>query len=174
MGAVLSVSDLATDIVVLKQFWDGGEAKLAFRNASLASLSASIGIQLMVVVLQNRKKGILRILKECLIVLTGFKGPWDAYKVAMGTEQEEDTQFDPMMEMTFNKCIELFAESIPGIIIQLSAIFSTINSGENVTIAAFLSLAISLLTTGFISATLSYDFDTVSCLEDDDAEVQSK
>ena len=76
--------------------------------------------------------------------------------------------------MTAMKCIELFAESIPGIIIQLSAIVNTINSGENVTIAAYLSLAVSLLMTGFISATLSYDFDTVSCLEDDDAEVQIK
>jgi hypothetical protein len=64
------------------------------------------------------------------------------------------------MEMTANKCIELFAEGIPGIIIQLSAIVSTINSGENVKLMAFLSLAVSLLTTGFTSATISDDFDT--------------
>ena len=42
----------------------------------------------------------------------------------------------------------------------MSAIVSTINSGANVTLAAYLSLAVSLLTTGFISATLSYDHDT--------------
>jgi hypothetical protein len=42
----------------------------------------------------------------------------------------------------------------------LSAIVRTINSGEDVTTAAYLSLLISLLTTGFISATISYDFDT--------------
>ena len=161
IGAVLSVTDLATDIVVLKQFWDGGEEQLAFRNASLASLSASIGLQLMVVVIQNRKKGIFRILKECLIVLTGSKAPVDAYKIAMGAEQEKDTLIDPMTEMTANKLVEVFAESIPGIIIQLNAIISTINSGEKeVTTTAYLSLLVSLLSTGFISATLSYDFDT--------------
>ena len=112
------------------------------------------------VVLQYRKKRFIRILKECLIVLMGGKAPVDAYRVAMGAEKEKDTTLDPMAEMTFSKCTELFAESIPGIIIQLSAIVSTINSGENVTLMAYLSLAVSLLTTGFISATLSYDFDT--------------
>jgi hypothetical protein len=160
VGAVLSVTDLATDLIVLNQFWDGGEEQLVFRNASLASLAASMGIQLIVVVLQNRKKGFMRVLKECLIVLIGAKAPVDAYRVAMGAEQEKDTLMDPMLEMTCNKCAELFAESIPGIIIQLSAIVSTINSGENVTLMAYLSLAVSLLTTGFISATISYDFDT--------------
>jgi len=160
-GAVLSVTDLATDLVVLKQFWDGGEEALAFRNASLASLSASIGLQLVMVLLQNRKKGLRRMLNECLIVVTGFKAPWDAYKVSIGAEQEIDTVGDPMLELTTNKCIELFAESIPGIIIQLSAIVRTINVGEKeVTMTAYLSLLVSLLTTGFISATMSYDYDT--------------
>ena len=162
LGAVLSMSDLATDLFVLKQFWDRGEETLAYRNASLASLSSSVGLQLMFVALQNRKKGFLRIVKEIMIVLTGLKGPWDAYRVAIGAEQEEDTLLDPMMEMTCTKCIELFAESIPGIIIQLSAIVSTMNSGEKkeVTMTAYLSLLVSVLTTAFTSATISYDYDT--------------
>ncbi|GMI06345.1 hypothetical protein TrVE_jg7701 [Triparma verrucosa] len=88
VGAFLSVTDLATNLFVLKQFWDGGKAQLAFRNASLASISVCIGLQLLMVVGQNRKKGMLRILKECLIVLTGGKAPLDAYRVAMGAEQE--------------------------------------------------------------------------------------
>ena len=86
LGAVLSMVDLVTDIVVLKQFWDGGEAQLAFRNASLASLSASMGLQLIMVTIQNRKKGIWRITKEMIIVLTGLKAPWVAFKVASGAE----------------------------------------------------------------------------------------
>ena len=50
----------------------------------------------------------------------------------------------------------MFAEAIPGVIIQLSAILS---DGQ-VSSAAFVSLAISALTTGFISASISYDWDT--------------
>ena len=159
------MSDLATDLIVLKQFWDGGEEQLGFRNAQLASLSVSIGLQLLLVVGQYRKKGLLRILKEFLIVLTGFKAPVDAYKIAMGAEQEKDTIYDPMTEMTSGKNIELFAESIPGIIIQTLAIISTMDSGEEVSMTAVVSLVISLLTTGFVSATISYDWDTVRNLE---------
>ncbi|GMH74562.1 hypothetical protein TL16_g06498 [Triparma laevis f. inornata] len=160
LGAVLSVSDLATDLVVLNQFWEGGEIMASFFNAQLASLTASILIQLVFVIFQHRKKGVVRILKEWFIVLVGMKAPWDAYKVAMGAEQEKDTELDPMMEMTYSKGIEIFAESIPGIIIQTSAIISAMNNGENVSTTACGSLVISLLTTGLVSATLSYDWDT--------------
>lgn len=102
----------------------------------------------------------MRILKQTMIVLVGMKAPWDAYKVAMGAEQEKDTEVDPVVEMTMGKCIEMFAESIPGIIIRLSAIISELNSGETLSKRSIFSLIISLLTTGFVSATISYDFDT--------------
>jgi hypothetical protein len=55
------------------------------------------------------------------------------------------------------KCIEMFAEAIPGVIIQLMAIAT--NDGD-VANAAWVSLSVSALTTGFASATISYDFDT--------------
>ena len=161
IGAVMSVTDLATDIVILREFWNGGSSRLAFRNAQLASLVSSFVLQLMVTALvQHRKKGLKRILTECLIVLTGGKGPVDAYRIASGAEQEKDDAFSPMLDLVVTKSIELFAESIPGIIIQLSAIVSTINSGSAVTMTAYLSLLVSLLTTSFTSATISYDLDT--------------
>ena len=50
----------------------------------------------------------------------------------------------------------MFAEAIPGAIIQLSA---AISDGY-ASMAAIISIAISALTTGYISATLSYDWDT--------------
>ena len=159
VGAVLSVSDLATDFIVLLQFWDGGEKMLAYRNSQLASLATSIVLQLIVVLGQNRKKGILRILKEMAYVFTGLKAPLDAYRVASGAEQEKDTAVDPMTEMMYTKVVEMFSESVPGVIIQTSAILSTIRSGEIVSTAAYLSLLSSLLTTGFVSVTISYDMD---------------
>ena len=62
-----------------------------------------------------------------------------------------------MYEMTVMKGIEMFAEAIPGVIIQLMAL--TTNKGTT-SRAAWLSLSVSALTTGFASATISYDFDT--------------
>ena len=83
------MSDLITDLVVLRQFYLGGLEKKAYYDATLASLVTSIFIQLGIVIFQNKKKGILRIAKESMIVLTGFKGPLDAYRVAIGAEQEK-------------------------------------------------------------------------------------
>jgi hypothetical protein len=50
----------------------------------------------------------------------------------------------------------MFAEAIPGVIIQLMAIAT--NDGD-VAYAAWVSLSVSALTTGFASATISYDWD---------------
>ena len=83
------MSDLITDLVVLRQFYLGGLETKAYFDTTLASLVTSILLQLLFVIFQNKKKGILRIAKESMIVLTGFKGPWDAYRVAIGAEQEK-------------------------------------------------------------------------------------
>ncbi|GMH60916.1 hypothetical protein TrLO_g13642 [Triparma laevis f. longispina] len=99
VGAALSVTDLLTDLFVLWQYWEGGEKTLKYRNASLASLTTSIVLQLILVALQNRKKGARRILKEMTVVVTGLKAPVDAYRVASGAEKEKDSQFDPMSEI---------------------------------------------------------------------------
>ncbi|GMH84308.1 hypothetical protein TL16_g09884 [Triparma laevis f. inornata] len=161
IGALMSVGDLATDILVLKQFWDEGEKMSTYRNLTLASLVASFGLQLVLVSIQNRHKGLFRISMEAFIVIVGLKPSVDAYRVATGAVQESRTQFDPMMEMTFTKGIELFTESIPGMLIQSSAILSTLETvNEQVSNLAYISILTSMLTTGFTAATLSYDFDT--------------
>jgi hypothetical protein len=51
----------------------------------------------------------------------------------------------------------MFAEAIPGVIIQLMAIAT---SDKDVGTSAWLSVAVSAITTGFASATISYDWDT--------------
>lgn len=62
----------------------------------------------------------------------------------------------PGVEMIASKAIEMFAEAIPGVFIQLMAIATS----DKVSAGAWTSLVVSLLSTGFISATISYDFDT--------------
>jgi hypothetical protein len=155
VGAITSMTDLLTDMYVTYMFWS--DEKYVYFKASLASLAASIGIQMIAVWAQNRNLGIKRVLRECLPILFGFKPAVDAYRVAKGEKQEAGQAFDVLSELTFMKCIEMFGEAIPGVIIQLMAIAT--NDGE-VAVAAWVSLIVSALTTGFASATISYDFDT--------------
>ncbi|GMI18506.1 hypothetical protein TrLO_g14860 [Triparma laevis f. longispina] len=161
VGAVLSVSDLFSDVVVLITFWTSTDNDSNFyRNLMIICLALSIFLQLAVVVgVQNCKKGFKFILKESLIVLVGLKAPWDAFRVASGGEKLKDTEFEPMMEMTISKLIEVFTESIPGICIQTSAILNALQKGAKVDGGLIISLLVSVLTTGFVSSSISYDFD---------------
>ncbi|GMH61177.1 hypothetical protein TL16_g03202 [Triparma laevis f. inornata] len=160
VGAVLSLSDLISDILILKEYWEGGDETLVFRNLTLASLATSMVLQLLIVFVQNRKMRVSILLKETAIVLIGMKSPWDAYRVASGAEKDRHAEVNPMMEMTMSKCIELFAESLPGIMVQLSSILQFLSTGKHVSYVAVTSLALSTFTTGFVSATISYDMDT--------------
>ena len=107
IGAVLSIVDLVTDVIVLKEFYFGGEKMSTYFRLSLGSLLFSISMQSAVVLFQNRKKGLAKIVKEMFIVLTGMKAPWDAYRVAIGVEQDSNTMLTPFMELTYSKVAEV-------------------------------------------------------------------
>ena len=157
IGAMTSMLDLLTDLYVTYMFWSAG--KLGYYKASLASLAASMFVQSFLVILQNKTLGVQAVLYECLPILLGYKPALDAYRVATGAKQKVGTAFHPKVEMTFMKGTEMFSEAIPGVIIQLMAI-ATANEEEKIATAAWASLALSALSTGFISATMSYDWDT--------------
>jgi hypothetical protein len=155
VGAVTSMADLLTDVYVTYMFMV--DEKDNYFKASLASLAASMGIQILLVFGQNRKLGMLRVLLEWFPIIIGFKPAVDAYRVAKGEKQEAGQALDALTELSVMKCIEMFAEAIPGVIIQLMAIAT--NDGD-VEIAAWVSLSVSAFTTGYASATISYDWDT--------------
>jgi hypothetical protein len=156
VGAITSMTDLLTDVYVTYMFWS--DENYGYFKASFASLVASIGFQMLVVWGQNSKLGIKRVLGEWFPILTGFKPAVDAYRVATGAKQEVGATTNPMIEMTTMKIVEMFAEAIPGVIIQLMAIATS--DKKDVGTSAWLSVAVSAITTGFASATISYDWDT--------------
>ena len=152
IGAVTSMLDLVTDLYVTYMFWSDGKG--GYFKASLASLMASIGLQMWAVWAQNKNFGWKRVTREWFPILFGFKPAVDAYRVAKGGKQEAAQAIDPLAEMSYMKGIEMFAEAIPGVIIQLMAIATT-TEGEEVSKSAWFSLAVSAITTGFASATVS-------------------
>jgi hypothetical protein len=93
VGAITSMADLLTDVYVTYMFWS--EEKYGYFKASLASLAVSIGLQILIVWMQNKKLGMKRVLKEWFPILIGFKPAVDAYRVATGAKQEVGTSFDP-------------------------------------------------------------------------------
>ena len=161
VGAALSTIDLVTDIYITYMFWKERGEKGIFFRCSMMMLIVSVMLMVSITILQHHKRGLKRVSIEVFPVILGLKPAVDAFRVASCAKIEEGQIFEPLVEMAYIKGVEMFAEAIPGVIIQLAAILSTDGSdGSRVSKAAILSLASSALTTGFISATLSYDMDT--------------
>lgn len=96
-----------------------------------------------------------KIIREELIVFSLIKPAVDAHRVAVKQPQEAGVIMDANAELTVGRVIEMVMESIPGTVIQLTAI--AVNRDYSKT--AMLSLASSITTTAFISAQVSYEWD---------------
>ena len=154
-GALTSMVDLLTDVYVTYTFYHA-KGKKGYFKASFASLLVSLLLQLFVVILQNKNIGLKKVIKESIPVLIGCKPAIDAYRVSTGGKEEVGHVVDVQMEITILKAIEMLSEAIPGVIIQMMSILNTQETGTGV----WISIIVSAFSTGFISATLSYDWDT--------------
>jgi len=153
LGAGLSILDMATDIFVIVGYM-GKEETSRYGWSLLWMVVSSIMLQLMTVFMQSRKTP-LKMFGEMLIVLTGLKPVLDGYNVISGKTMDKHSFMDAAAELTFSQCTEIVCESIPGCILQL---YAMLESGE-MPRRAIVSVAISALTTGFSSATMSFNFD---------------
>jgi len=151
MGAGLSILDMATDIFVIWRYM-GGEETEGYGWSLLGMVVASMVIQLLIVFAQNRKKPWV-MAKEVLIVLTGLKPGYDAAKVCSNQEMEEHHVLDAKVELVATKCVEMVCESIPGSLLQLYVLLKV----KNVSRATVGSVIVSAMTTGFSSASISFE-----------------
>jgi len=154
VGAALSTIDAATDIYVVKKYYESEEL-VGQGNALLAMISGNMLVQLIMVVGNYQRKSWKVKLREAIICLSFLRPAVDAYRVST-CHEDEDIATDTLSEMVINKGIELATESIPGCILQLYVWL--LNPGKAGTYA-LVSIGISALTTGFTSAMIAFDMD---------------
>ena len=151
MGAGLSILDMATDVFVIVGYMGRVETK-GYGWSLLGMVVASMVLQLLIVFVQNKGKPWV-MAKELLIVVTLMKPAVDAYRVASGHEMDEHHVFDVKTELVATKGIEMIAESIPGCLLQLYVLLKV----KDVSRAAVGSVIVSAITTGFSSASISFE-----------------
>jgi hypothetical protein len=156
-ASLLSVLDIVSDINVVVQYMRVPEL-MGFGRILIFMIGTSLFLQLLVAIFKN-KKDKAKMAKECLIVVTGLKVPYDSYHVISGSEGDND-KVDTKLELTWSKTIEMFAEAIPGTVLQVYAALRQVQNGQVVSTQALGSIAISMMTTGFTSAVIAYDNDT--------------
>ena len=152
IGAGLSMLDMATDIFVILRYM-GKEDTEGYGWSLLGMVIASMVMQLLVVFGQNKKKPWV-MAKEMLIVLTGLKPGYDAAKVCSNQEMAEHHAFSAKTELVTTKCAEMVCESIPGSLLQL---YVLLKQSDTVTRATVGSVIVSAMTTGFSSASISFE-----------------
>ncbi len=156
IGLVLSITDVVTDIVVTATYF--AEGNLFFGRAMLTMISSCMLLQLVNVYFQQRNNplGRMPMLLDILSLLIGVKPAIDAYRVAIGVEMKAHNIYDPVIEYHLMRMIEIFAESLPGCVLQMYALVTTTGNVE----VALCAIASSIFTAGFSCALLTYDRDT--------------
>ncbi|GMI02878.1 hypothetical protein TrLO_g14082 [Triparma laevis f. longispina] len=150
ISAGLSMIDLLFDIAMVQEYYDADQPK--FATATLVTIALNLFLQLVVVLTQNGKRGANVILRESLFVVTFVKPGVDVFRVVVEQEQAVNSILPPINEMLIDKGVERFAECIPGAVIQTMAFVNGQHSD-----LALLSLASSILTAGFISASMTIE-----------------
>ena len=142
VGVAFSATDAATDMYTILLYKAAG---LTGRATALACMmTLSMVIQLTGVLFQYGKKTWKRKLYECAICLLFLRPAVDAFRVA-SNHADNDLMFDPLVEMMTNKNVEMFAESIPGCVLQC---FVLLENPELISVGAVASLLISAAATG--------------------------
>ncbi|GMI30122.1 hypothetical protein TeGR_g9758 [Tetraparma gracilis] len=158
MGAGLSTIDLLSDLYMIYFYSTTSQQGTALSLAVMVGLC--LLLQLLAVWMLNHKGPRRVVLKEMLIVLSGMKPGIDAKRVADGNEKAEHAAVDPDVELTCTKAFELLCESIPGTLLQLTALFKYMRENDgDYSKKALGSIIVSACTTGFTAATISFDFD---------------
>ena len=101
VGAALSMLDAWTDIYIILKYYKT-EGLRGQANAMLAMIGTNMGIQIIVVLAQSKKKSWKVKVKEVLISLFFLRPIVDAYRVSTNKEDSEST-VEPLMEMIVNK-----------------------------------------------------------------------
>jgi hypothetical protein len=154
VGAVVSIADMISDVVMVVSFLSAGQTSAAY--GTIAMVGLTMLLQIVGAVAQTKNRGLAAVAYEVGIVLFFLKAPVDAYRVANGQKQEQGDLIDPLTMLMFGKVLETVVEAIPALILQ-SAIIMTIADPSMV---ALVSIVFSCLAIAYTSTTIAYDAET--------------
>jgi hypothetical protein len=156
IGALLSTLDVGSDIYMVVSLF-----AIDRRFAALGTLSmvlTTLGLQIIVTIVQWKHRGWRKVALEAAIVLTFFKPLVDAYRVASGDPGDPFAPFTPAQELMVCRVCEMACEAIPVSLLQSTTYLLMADDERQV--AAIVSILISCLATAFTTASMGYEMDT--------------
>jgi hypothetical protein len=153
IGAGFSMADMLSDVYSIVNMLQSGHAMGAVGLIGL--IGASLAMQVLICVIQTKHRGRKAVAWEVFLVLSLAKPGVDAVRVGSGSEHIAGAPLDPFREMMIGKALELAFESGAGAALQAAIVLSGYWST-----AAVVSVGISCLATGFLTAMLTFEWDT--------------
>ena len=112
IGALLSTVDGVTDLYVIGTYFSA-ESLAGQATSLLVMISANVFIQLIITLLQYKKKSWWVVLREVLITLFFLRPAVDAFRVSTN-HKDSEAAFDPLTEMMANKVrLETYVDNTP-------------------------------------------------------------
>jgi len=152
--AALSLLDTGTDINMILFYF--GNARNWYAWGIIATVAINMFLQLLIVYSQNRRMGLKRLAFEMFVTLIFLKPACDAYRVSQDEVKETNLTFIAEIEMTLSRVTEIVSESLPALVMQLTALLEA----EKRANVALLSAIISASTIAVTSTTVGFDMDT--------------
>jgi hypothetical protein len=165
MGAGVCVLEGFTDVTSLYVYYHSHPEWFWLFQVNLSLCMASLLFQLFIAAVQYHKKGVFMILREWVFILTFTKPLVDAYRVvtkaaSQTVDADPELTFDLLTMYVITRVLESCVETVPGAIIQLSAVMQGLPVDSANVNSLAISFALSAFAAGFVGASISYDLDT--------------
>ena len=105
----------------------------------------------------KKHHGVLAVLAEVMLVVTGLKAGVEVWRLARGEEHDPGAPMTPKVAMMFGKVVERVFESIPGAMLTAATLLGSANARS---LSTLVSVVFACLATAFLATTSTYNFDT--------------
>ena len=117
-----------------------------------------LDLQAIIAVEMKKHRGVLAVLAEVALVVTGLKAGVEVWQLASaGEDHDPGAPMAPKMAMMTSKVVERVFESIPGAMLTAATLLGSANARS---LSTLVSVVFACLTTAFVATTLTYNFDT--------------
>jgi hypothetical protein len=172
LGAAFSTLDMSSDAFMVSKLFATGDSGKAW--SIVAMVTINMALQLCLVSVQKHKRpGIMA--RDMALTCLCLKPAVDALRVVQTSEKEHYEVWDPDQELMFTKGIEVnpppfnfllsqnanaitqtMLEALPAAFIQANFIITRISNGDPVSMAAFGSIATSVMAVSYTMQTIAY------------------
>ncbi len=104
----------------------------------------------------KKHHGVLAVLAEVMLVITGLKAGVEVWRLARGDEHDPGAPVSPWMAGMVGKVVERVFESIPGAMLTAATLLGSANARS---LSTLVSVVFACLATAFVATTIAYNFD---------------